>query len=620
MLPRVHKHIDGGHQWLSWALGRERALRGAGVSFVDQKYVMPDGAVVHIRINQQDSSVVLRSVGGGLEPTTTFAVSGTAQLHFSVVNQWSGSPTVPYPKIPPPPEPPGPCPPHKCPPAPTFTPAEIPEPELDTSMIGPGDSSNYPFISQWRDEGYEAAVAAATAANRAAYSAFYYGDPPIPAEDTHPTSGAVLVRIYFDNPVSMGGSPETFFWSTVAVWEYRSEYSTVPYWDFMWSYRAWDTACREGEAAANEACAAPYRKLYREWQEERERILDKYNGEAVCTASAQEWYALATVRRNTQIAALNTELSGGLTALPVYVPAMQANYVPNEAPANGFSPPQGTISDSYPPSPNGCPNTTLPVTIANGVYVVDSFVWGGGEAPPTNFAVRTDRAFGYSVTGAIPQYGLPSDASNVAVADTAGYAEWLASPRAPGTRRLDFDLLGTDTGGASAYVFLFEFYAWDHATEVWYWTPSLALWNVPTDDWCRPECNYHKQQYTDTVLAPVRPGHVIEQMRLRSALKHNAVGRGWGPPEVLSMDASVFTLDVRNYDVHALPDFIAVLADVPTWKSPNMSIPQGYYPGVMTPEHVSASGPQADPSIGLLHSLYANCFAAVQAAKQTTQP
>lgn len=617
MLPRVHKHIDGGHQWLSWALGRERALRGAGVSFVDQKYVMPDGAVVHIRINQQDSSVVLRSVGGGLEPTTTFAVSGTAQLHFSVVNQWGGSATVPYPEIPPPPEPPPPCPPYECAPGPTYTPKEMHEPTIADSMVGPGDATNYNLTSDWRHEGREAAIAAAIAANRAAYNSFYPESFMDPGDNK---GGAVIATITFEDPIPQGTDPETYWWHTVAYWTFSEEDSSVPYWEFMWSYRAWYDGCVAAQNAASEACVAPYRKKYRDWQEAREHILDEYQGPAACLTSVQEWYAQTAVRRNTQIADLNVELSGGLTALPIYVPAMQANYIPNEAPIADFIPPQGTASDSYPRAPNGCPNTVMPVAIVSDMYVVDQMSFGGGEAQPTDFAVRTDKAFGYSVTGPIPQYGLPADAASISVTDTSGYADWIASRRGPGTRRLDFDILGADTAGASAYVFLFEYYAWDSVTEVWYWTPSLSLWNVPADDWCRPECSYRLYQYADEVLAPARPDYVVDRMRLRSVLKHNAVDRGWGPPEALSVDASVFEVSVRNLDVYVLPDFIAVFTGVPTWKAPNMSLPTSYYPGAMTPEHLSTSGPQADPLVGLLHLLYANCFAAIQTAQPITQP
>lgn len=64
MLPRVHKHIDGGHQWLSWALGRERAIRSSGVSWAEQKYVLPDGTLVRVQITGSDSHVWLVAGGG----------------------------------------------------------------------------------------------------------------------------------------------------------------------------------------------------------------------------------------------------------------------------------------------------------------------------------------------------------------------------------------------------------------------------------------------------------------------------------------------------------------------------------------------------------------------------
>lgn len=67
MLPRVHKHIDGGHQWLSWALGRERALRASGILWAEHKYAMPDGTLIRVQTAGDDSHVWLVQSGGGPE-------------------------------------------------------------------------------------------------------------------------------------------------------------------------------------------------------------------------------------------------------------------------------------------------------------------------------------------------------------------------------------------------------------------------------------------------------------------------------------------------------------------------------------------------------------------------
>lgn len=85
MLPRVHKHIDGGHQWLSWALGRERALRGSGILWAEHKYVMPDGATVRVQVTGNDSHVWLLQGAASAASTgkTWFAAFTQAAQYFS---------------------------------------------------------------------------------------------------------------------------------------------------------------------------------------------------------------------------------------------------------------------------------------------------------------------------------------------------------------------------------------------------------------------------------------------------------------------------------------------------------------------------------------------------------
>lgn len=65
-MPSTHKLVGGDGLWLGFARSRISALRAAGLNYASQAFLMPDGAVVRVRIVGDQEFIIIDGSGGGV--------------------------------------------------------------------------------------------------------------------------------------------------------------------------------------------------------------------------------------------------------------------------------------------------------------------------------------------------------------------------------------------------------------------------------------------------------------------------------------------------------------------------------------------------------------------------
>lgn len=616
MLPRVHKHIDGGHQWLSWALGRERALRGAGVSFVDQKYVMPDGAVVHIRINQQDSSVVLRSVGVGtkwvaftFEPDTQFSDSNNVPIFNGPQDS----------KRPTPPE--------------FVTPDTGTEPVFDSSKfryptggLVPG-SDEYPTI-----DGPQIYVGTVGEANdiRAEYISGLLKELsvedrvgarsyPKPTNDKNGeyeyalNFGITFHKALETNTFVIPGDPPV----TITNTYYRAWDTYTPANDVEVAHIKWFLDEKKPYiAAANATFAAAYAEWQAELAEWRATVLAEWEAknvlEQVCPPYFKDLLGKQRSGRAPQVAALYAEMRRGMGSLCIASRVLHPMYIPKEAPTEELAGPGSewiepgqyvprheSVTTSYAPA-------IFPTCDGDGMRAstyVNAYPYASdGQNNPY---INLSQGFGYIVNGTLYDKDRAVPGGTMRLMDQ--YQDWLESPRSPATGLVSFDLVYGNVPG-EVCIALFEFYAYDYMTEQWMWTPSVGLLNTNPLRSCYTICFSYPDHEREAEYANRPVVGTVTQMRSYAFLKHTKTPTGWSP--AISVSAPQINIDVTSMGRGGLPSVWCAVRGVQDWMLPaapnlNTAVDAAFM------AQLSASG-QASTTTNLLGLIHAQCLSRFQ--------
>lgn len=603
-MPIIHKIVEGGEQYLGWALQRERALRKlaqdrderkrkrqgegqASVTIVEDevteghrtaKYDLGD-AEVEIRVVGNHSFI--RLTKGGSAGSGWVAYPFSISMQYSAANNWpklTGESPLP--------ENPGPPPEYPyVPPLPPLDGGVALACASDNPMPTDGELGDYLEYtydtSGPSTQGYQmrqealAANPYFLAGERLVYSTSNCPMVPWP-------SGPDITFVWVLSGTDNNG---TKYYGRVVSWNGRNS-NLEKILAKALSLAAIFQAQAELEAAAGSAWQAAYAA----WSIKYNRWLSAVNGTppdpAVCYPHKDQVRAEAERNRPIQIEALRDEVAKGINSLCVFNGAARPEYIPFEYPTDRFVQNEGGNSidvwvgpGSYQTQASGVtPGSASDPRACLSTLSVDRFsnVYIDAQPQDAKRMVTTKRTFGYSVTGNVSNefWSIAPDA-DLELAPT--YLAWLKSARTKfdfnvGGRNMDFDL----TVGRSGRIRLlfFEFKVYDPSTGRWLWTPSPRLFETPAVVGC-------VTGYCSTIdrTPPPQPAETppseqkdrVSAMRVFAAMEQEyspgseAGTTKWSNPYPLAIpDPTLFEVDFTGlpYDRYEAPTGVSVMYGV----------------------------------------------------------
>lgn len=588
----IHKVIEGGEQYLGWALARERALRSQGGNRTI-KYDLGD-AEVEIRVVGNQSFVTLRETGVQVSREWV-AFPLFVQLEFSASNAVDT---------------------YDGPQGGEERPTPPPQPVSDnTPTYEPPDRADF------KNEALDAqsGLSFGNATVQIAFSAQIAARAPVYMEFQNVSQAeaeALMFSMRDYNGISSAGVDAGGSFA-IATYNPADDYRLAS-WQYEVDYRALHATWSAANAAKFEA----YRVQLGIWNN---TVLAEWEANNlpsnVCPPYFVDLIAKQRVGRAAQIAALHGEIAKGLAVLPMFNPAMHPAYIPKEAPALPFV--MGELAAQAVWNPDGGYDTNPSARVGNNyspaVKTCGAVAFGTDytNAYVPRFISHT-QAFGYMVNGAV----RTQEASTPPLARATphpNYAAWLNSARAPAQFSVSFDFFhGTQAG--EVYFALFEYEAYDYATDQWVWTPSNALLGTQPLTSCYSLC-YAYPDHDREATYTNRPDHnnSVRAMRSHAFFKQVRTSDGlWSAPKAIAgapISVDLATLSQSGVYAPSLPDGICVVNGVQDWMLPMFTHPQT----AVSQEHLGGVTIPAGPSTisssdEFMHWLYAQCLDRFQIA------
>lgn len=596
-MPIIHKIVEGGEQYLGWALARERALRNQGGNR-SIKHDFGD-AEVEIRVVGNQSFVFVRSAGI-VVPREWVCFGFDPDLKFSAVND-VGTNNGPQggQERPTPPAHPG------CPDEITVTMPPDPtgyEPE------------EYDRVSEASRVAAGQAAAAARLPLREAWEAA--GSPSYPMPSV---------------PVSNGIYKAD---ETTAAYDSSRDYMLVWYRDAIAAhqeYLANVEACNAITAAHQAALVVWTNTVLADWEAQN-------FPSQVCPPYFVDLLTKQRAGRAAQIAVLPGEIAQGMKGLVLFNPAMHPEYVPREEPAEPLYRIDGPdpfsqsawvepgkyetaastfTSGRVPPAVGTCEaEGAASITVSNVYTGVRPYQYPGGvyAGHVSDLRISLSQAFGYTVSGTIRD--KEKSAPQATATPVAVYDAWQASARHEGQYPVSFELFPGDQTG-EAFFATFEFEVYDEATEMWQWMPTIQLVDVAPVNSCYSLC-YSWPDTERNATYTNRPSfdQSVRAMRSTGFFKHTRTKDGvWSAPQtIVASPISVDLLPLVGLVYgRALPAVICALRGLREWMLPKVT---NYNTAVdlahMAAARIPASVADLQAPEDFMHWLYAQCLSRFQ--------
>jgi len=577
-MPVIHKVIEGGEQYLGWALARERVLRSQGGNRAT-KYDLGD-AEVEIRIVGNQSLVMLRDAQQ--MPRGWVAFPLFVQLEFSAVNavdayggpQGEGERPIP--------------------PAP---------PRGDDPPVyeRPGQDDFKAEVLEYEGPSLLAAFEAQLAARLPVFVQLNQG-----VSEAEARLRLLGMREYYG--ISSAGDNEAgmpvALYSPADDWRLAVWQSEI---DYQQQYAQWNAAAGSLQQAYLEQLSVWTSTVLAEWEA-------KNLPSIVCPPYFVDLIARQRAGRASQIAALRHEIGQGLAVLPMFNPVMHPDYTPREAPSEPFV--LGSKASQLAWRPDGS-YEAIPASTSGGNYAPAVQTCGSvdfGVSYTNTYVPRfisNRQAFGYLVNGVV----RTTEASAPPMAQATPldfYGEWLQSPRSTATDPVSFDFF---YGGQTGEVFfaMFEYEAYDYETDEWLWIPALELRNTQPLTSCYSICNAYPDHEREAAYTN-RPAldRSVRAMRSHAFFKQSRTPAGsWSSPQAIAaaaIEVDLAALIARGVSPD-LPDGICVLGGLMDWMlpqhpDPGSAVDAGHMASASIPETVSAVMSPND----FMHWLYAQCL------------
>lgn len=616
MLPRVHKHIAGGHQWLSWALGRERALRATGVLYGEHKYTMPDGTLVRVHMMGEDSHVWLTPLGGGttsrgwlaipfrhdyqftpvgkidlpvlegLWPTedsddvaidtVTGTTRGPLQRTYPGYPSWPGWKAIQYP-------PPG------------MPESEWPDPDW---QFRDDARQRLPAGWGWYDSSDKYL-------NLLGERYGWSGDSPTAAKRDGPWISAGPGEPYWESAL---------IWTDLVGWDgltisgagYRVTGRYEPGKALYQSGLPMDPSLGQGTITYRQGVTAQNSRLV--------NTPGLYFG---CGENHKALHEAVAAARPARLNWIRTDRDKGIHSMLISPSVLAPAYVPREAPTHPFMYEYGSggmqlfwtgehlSSDTWVPEYHrNLPYRETHEIDTGEISAYNVYV----SVPPPMEALYHRRwdhsqSFGYLVSGNTRLYQDPATPPGVNISFIESYDAWVKSSRSAGARLLDFEYV--DSSQSVMHIVLFEYEMFDVALDDWVWSPgSSPCQELPDSNFevgagtglCSMTTS-HWREILGPRLWPI-DGQFTRKIRVSKILTHkrelvtytvNNEPRQryvWGPA-IATPAGHEFSLgdfldimtgkpgpvDARR---GSYPDGIAIITDVESWRLPHP--PSANYP------------------------------------------
>ena len=596
---QTHLTVEGGEQWLSWAYGRERALRTLGVPYMARRWDMGDGTTVTVRITPDASYIELR---GGAWAAYPFDLV----LQTSKVNKWNkitfGTPMPPDPG-----------------PQPTEPYIEPPNPDGGYAIVHNTESCA-PGLNNYFD---------VYLYDQSAPSTLAYNLRQAAIRD-HLYFTAAEARLYANNPSNAQLNCPLGPDFSVA-WIHEGEYQGQPVYhgEYSWNGQLVNESRRiskaieiagilQGHADAVAAANAAYQIALAAWQAAYNKWLAAQNGQlddpSVCYPAFDNVRNSSAATRARQIADLKDEvLIGGMNSLCVFNAVARPVYAPVAFPAEPFVVARTADEQLVWAGPGryaDAPFTISTTTLADSSSCT-------GASPAYAYAgvhvdrrplddrpkVTTKRAHGFSVTGTYyaEEHGMPEATDPRGVVFAPSYADWMKSrkavfDRATYLRLADLSVVGFDPDAKAwmdasttpptgivgrpvdfdltygrtdkVRVMHFEFRVYDPFTSQWQWVAAKSLTGVNTVSECITGGCKNATRPSSGGVEPPTDGRFVSHMRFLAAKEYrfastsDGVGTEWvANTELDVVGTSKFNIDLSAYSFNSdtLPDGVAVM-------------------------------------------------------------
>lgn len=363
---------------------------------------------------------------------------------------------------------------------------------------------------------------------------------------------------------------------------------------FAAAYAAWEAAVAEWKAT-----------VLAEW--EAKNVLSK-----VCPPYFKDLLKKQRSGRAPQVDALYAEMRRGMGSLCIASRVLHPMYIPKEAPTEELAGPgsewiePGQYVPRHESVTTSYTSAIFPTCDGDGMRAntyVNAYPYASGGQ--NNPYINLSQGFGYIVNGTLYDKDRAVPGGTMRLMDQ--YQDWLESPRSPAAGLVSFDLVYGNVPG-EVCIALFEFYAYDYATEQWIWTPSVNLLDTNPLKSCYSICYSYPDHEREAEYANRPVVGTVTQMRSYAFLKHTKTPIGWSP--AISVSAPQINIDVTSMGRGGLPSVWCAVRGVQDWMLPaapnlNTAVDAAFM------AQLSASG-QASTTTDLLGLIHAQCLSRFQ--------